>query len=136
MKGAPLIRLALVVLALLLLALPLRRLTSRTSASPVAAAPATAASTVELTLSSTRAPFHFLITHLGKTIWEGNSSDLSVARQLSLPFPREGIELWAEASWEGDAPAALKAELQRDHRVSPPRILWGNGQAEDILHFR
>ena len=102
MRGSPLLRVLLVVIALLAVLWPLRSLTThRTEGAPAPRQTATAQSNVHLVLTSTPFPFTFEISHLGKTIWKGEATESSVARDVQMTFPSEGIDLLIDVKWQG-----------------------------------
>ena len=97
MRGSPLLRAILIVIALLALLIPLRTLTSRRSetATPLeqAVQGSTAKKRFRLELTSTTVPFKYQIAHDGETIWSGESNSTTVATDVELKFPPEGIDL-------------------------------------------
>lgn len=127
---------ALVFAALLALIVPLRHLTARRQPPPppsAAEAPGHLA-TVRLALTSTAAPFHYEISHLGAPVWSGDATGHDAATELAIPFPKEGIDLLIEASWEGTSPGALKVEATRDGETMT-RTLWGSGSTSEVVTF-
>src|SRR6266404_5950688 len=104
MKGSPLLRVLLVVIALLAVLWPLRSLTTHRTQEPpeISQKAAATQSSVRLVLTSTTFPFTFEISHLGKTIWKGEATESSVAREVKMIFPPEGIDLLLDARWQGE----------------------------------
>src|SRR6266404_9404000 len=100
MRGSPLLRLLAVVIALLAVLWPLRRLTTHRTEAPSATPPSAAESEpkVHLVLTSTSFPFTFEVSHLGKTIWKGEATESSVAKDVKMAFPSEGIDLLVDAN--------------------------------------
>ncbi|MGH8092119.1 MAG: hypothetical protein ACREIF_01430 [Chthoniobacterales bacterium] len=134
MKGSPLFRTALVLLALLLLVLPLRSLTNaRTQATTAPPSPAAAAIPVRLTITSTTFPFRFQISHLGKTIWKGESTTSSSSKSVTMRFPSEGVDLVVEASWPEKKETAIRVEAVRGESAPIARTLWGTGEVNDVV---
>ena len=136
MKGSPLLRALLVVIALLVLLWPLRNLTSHHAKGPpsLPQTPATE-SNAHLGLTSTTFPFTFEISHLGKTIWKGEASDSSVARDVQLIFPPEGIDLLIDAKWQGQKQTAVKIDLTPEGGDTITKTLWGTSEVNDVLTF-
>ncbi len=136
MRGSPLVRAGLVLVALLLLILPLRSLTSARLASSLAA-PARAVQTaaVSLTITSTSYPFQFEISHLGKTIWKGESNISKSSKTLALAFPPEGIDLIVAASWARPQETAVRIEVARSDQPPLTKTLWGTEQVNDVVTF-
>ena len=136
MKGSPLLRALLVVIALLVLLWPLRNLTSHHAKGPpsLPQTPATE-SNAHLGLTSTTFPFTFEISHLGKTIWKGEATENSVARDVQLIFPREGIDLLIDAKWEGQRQTAVKIDLTPEGGDTITKTLWSTTEVNDVLTF-
>jgi hypothetical protein len=137
MRGSPLLRVLLVVIALLAVLWPLRRLTTHRVEEPPTA-PQTAAtvqSDVHLVLTSTTFPFTFEISHLGKTIWKGEGLEGSVAQDVQMTFPSEGIDLLIDAKWQGQKPTAVKVDVTPEGGDTITKTLWGTTQVNDVLTF-
>ena len=126
----------LVVIALLVLLWPLRSLTTHRAKEPArpSQTPATG-SNVHLVLTSTTFPFTFEISHLGKTIWKGEASESSVARDVQLIFPREGIDLLIDAKWQGQKQTAVKIDLTPEGGDTITKTLWGTTEVNEVLTF-
>ena len=137
MRGSPLLRVFLVVIALLAILWPLRSLTTHRAESPSTPAEiaATSESNVHLVLTSTSFPFTFEVSQLGKTIWKGEAMESSVARDLKMTFPPEGIDLLVDAKWPGDKQDAVKLEVTVDNGDTITRTLWGTGGVSGVLTF-
>jgi hypothetical protein len=137
MRGSPLLRVLLVVIALLAVLWPLRSLTTHgTEGSPAISQKTPAAqSSVRLVLTSTTSPFTFEISHLGKTIWKGETTEGSIAREVNMTFPPEGIDLLLNARWEGEKQTAVKLEVTPEGGDPITKTLWGTTQVNDVLTF-
>ena len=136
MRGSPLLRVLLVVIALLAVLWPLRSLT--THRAETASTPQTATtpeSNVHLVLTSTSVPFTFEVSHLGKTIWKGEAMESSVARDVKMAFPPEGIDLLVDAKWQGAKQTAVKLDVTPDSSDTTTKTLWGNGGVSGVLTF-
>ena len=129
-------RAGLVLLALFALILPLRSLTSRRTA-PARSTELAAAqrSRGHLTITSTSIPFRFVISHLGKVIWEGECNENSRSKDLDLAFPREGIDLLVEATWPMEKLTAVRLEVTRDAGEPIAQTLWGTARVDDVMTF-
>ena len=116
---------------------PLRRLTThRTEAPSVAASTAVAPeSNVHLVLASTSFPFTFEVSHLGKTIWKGEATESSVAKDVKMAFPSEGIDLLVDAKWQGAKQSAVRLDVTPDESNTMTKTLWGNGSVSGVLTF-
>jgi hypothetical protein len=137
MRGSPLLRVLLVVIALLAVLWPLRSLTTHRREASSAAAPTAAApeSNAHLALTSTSFPFTFEVLHLGKTIWKGEATESSVAKDVKMAFPSEGIDLLVDAKWQGDKQAAVRLDVTPDDGNTMTKTLWGNGSVNGVLTF-
>jgi hypothetical protein len=137
MRGSPLIRVLLVVIGLLLVLLPLRSLTSHRPEKPSTAAPPVGpmTSNVHLVLTSTTFPFTFEISHLGKTIWKGDALEGSVARDVQMSFPPEGVDLLIDAKWQDQKQTAVRLDVTPEGSDTITKTLWGNTQVSDVLTF-
>jgi hypothetical protein len=136
MRGSPLLRLSLVVIGLLAVLWPLHSLTTHRaekSAPPQIAS--TPESNVHLVLTSTPFPLTFEVSHLGKTIWKGEATESSVARDVTMQFPPEGIDLLVDAKWQGDKQGAVKIDVTVDNGDTMTRTLWGTGSVSGVLTF-
>lgn len=137
MRGSPLLRVLLMVVALLAMLWPLRSLTShRAETRPPAAQTATTSeANVHLVLTSTSFPFTFDVSHLGKTIWKGETTESNVTKDVRMAFPPEGIDLLVDARWEGDKQGAVKLDVTPDNGDMMTRTVWGTGGVNDVLIF-
>jgi hypothetical protein len=137
MRGSPLLRVLLVVIALLAVLWPLRSLTTHRAESPPVPAQSAAVpeSNVNLVLTSTSFPFTFEISHLGKTIWKGEASESSVARDVKMTFPPEGIDLLVDAKWQDHKQGAVKLDVMVDNGDAMTKTLWGTGAVNGVLTF-
>jgi hypothetical protein len=137
MRGSPLLRVLLVVIALLVILWPLRSLTTHRPESPSTSSSAAAApeSNVHLVLTSTSFPFTFEVSHLGKTIWKGEAMESSVARDVKMAFPPEGIDLLVDAKWQGAQQTAVKLDVTPDSSDTMTKTLWGTGGVSGVLTF-
>jgi hypothetical protein len=136
MRGSPLLRLLAVMIALLAVLWPLRRLTTHRTEAPAAVPTAAESeSNVHLVLTSTSFPFTFEVLHLGKTIWKGEAMESSVAKDVKIAFPSEGIDLLVDAKWQGDKQAAVRLDVTPDDGNTMTKTLWGNGSVNGVLTF-
>ena len=121
---------------LLALLVPLRSFTAMKAAPVVMpAAAATAESRVHLQIVSTAVPFTFSVSHLGKVVWQGGSPTSPVEKDVSLPVPKEGIDLAVDAKWPAGGTAAVKLSVTRGDEDPVAQTLWGDGAASDVLTF-
>lgn len=123
--------------ALLALLVPLRSFTT-TRAAPVVmpASAATEAESVHLQIVSTATPFTFSVSHLGRIVWQGESSTSPVEKDVSLPFPKEGIDLALDAKWTSGATGAVKLSVTRGDEDPVAQTTWGDGAVSDVFTFR
>jgi hypothetical protein len=137
MRGSPLLRVLLIVIALLVVLWPLRSLTIHRAESPsipTRAAPAPE-SNVHLVLTSTSFPFTFEVSHLGKTIWKGEATESTIANDVKMAFPQEGIDLLLDAKWHVDKQGAVKLDVTVGDSEKMTKTLWGTGDVNGVLTF-
>jgi hypothetical protein len=137
MRGSPPIQAALVVMVLLLLLIPLHRLTKRVNASETLA-PAVVKPTehVHLGLKTTAAPFRFQISYLGRTLWAGEATGAELEKDVDIDFPKEGIDLAVDATWENPALVALQISVSPPDGTALDKTLWGRGKISDVVTFK
>ena len=136
MRGSPLAQAVLVVAALLLLLIPLHRLTQREQRPAPQPAVTRPTKQVHLALRTTAVPCRFQITFLGKTLWAEDASTPELAKDFDIDFPKEGIDLVVDATWESKALAAMEITLSLPDGTVLHKTLWGQGTANDVLTFR
>jgi hypothetical protein len=136
MRGSPLAQAVLVVAALLLLLIPLHRLTQREQKPAPQPAVTRPTKQVHLALRTTAVPCRFQITFLGKTLWAEDASTPELAKDFDIDFPKEGIDLVVDATWESKALAAMEITLSLPDGTALRKTLWGQGTANDVLTFR
>lgn len=140
MRGFPLVNGALIVLALCLALLPLWKLTR---ASPLRATEqrfeedARATVSTRISVRYAHPPSVLTVSHLGESVWSPSSSaEIDAGKALQLALPEEGIDLLVTATWpEGTPMTALEVMLEPEARFEQSRVLWGEGQCDDILTF-
>jgi hypothetical protein len=137
MRGSPLLRVLLVVITLLAVLWPLRSLTTHRAEDPstTTQTAATSESNVRLVLTSTLFPFTFEVSYLGKTIWKGEATESSIARDVKLAFPAEGIDLLVEVRWQSDKQGAVKLDVAVDNSDAVSKTLWGTSSVNGVLTF-
>ena len=126
----------LVVAALLLLLIPLHRLTQREQRPPEPPVVSSASKQVHLAVRTTALPCRFQITFLGKTLWVEDASTPELAKDFDINFPKEGIDLVVDVTWETKALAALEITVSLPDGNAMNKTLWGQGTANEVLTFR
>lgn len=136
MRGSPLLRAGIMLFALLLLLPAVRSLTNCGGlVTTTATAEPEAAQPVRLTITSTVFPFHFAVSHLGRIIWQDQSTAASSAKTVTLRFPPQGIDLLVQASWPEKREGAVRVEVVPPAGAPIAQTLWGNGAVDDVLTF-
>jgi hypothetical protein len=137
MRGSPLLRVLLVVIALLAVLWPLRSLTTHRAEGPSTTTQTVAPSesNVHLVLTSTSFPFTFEVSHLGKTIWKGEATESSIARDVKLAFPAEGIDLLVDVRRQSDKQCAVRLDVAVDNSDTTSKTLWGTSSINGVLTF-
>jgi hypothetical protein len=141
MRGFPLINGALILIALVVALIPLVRLTSAQRAElPTTVPTPTPSQGIPVTISARYAhpPTQLVISHLGQELWSAASrSEIDEGVNLALPLPEEGIDLLVTAAWPNGTPnTALEITLEPESLREQSKVLWGEGQAEDVLTFQ
>lgn len=139
MRGSPLLRAFIALLILLSLAFPLRHFLQADPAEASAAAPApakeAAAQTVHLQINFTTPPAHFSVLSLGNEVWAESAPAAEVERDLSLVFPKEGVDLQFDLAWPEGTHAAAKVRLTSPDGTDYTKYVWGEGPASEVLSF-
>ena len=136
MRGSPLAQGVLVVAGLLLLLIPLHRLTQREQRPPPQPTVSSPVKQVHLAIRTTAVPCRFQIAFLGKTLWSQDASTPELAKDFDMNFPKEGIDLVVDATWESKALAAMEITLSLPDGTAIHKTLWGQGTANEVLTFR
>ena len=131
------LRVLLVVMALLAVFWPLRSLMTHRAEtlSTQSQTSATPESNVHLVLTSTSFPFTFEVLHLGKAIWKGEATESSIARDVKITFPPEGIDLLVDAKWQDNNQGAVKLDVSLNDSDTMTKTLWGSGGVNGVLTF-
>ena len=135
MRGSPLVQAGLVIAGLLLLLFPLHSLTKRHAVLLTPAATPRPTKQVQLSFKTT-APCRFRVLYLGHLVWEGNddSTDNEVTKDLDIDFPKEGIDLAVDVTWETKGLAAAEISVTVEGSEMH-KTLWGQGAASDVVTF-
>ena len=136
MRGSPFAQAVLVVAALLLLLIPLHRLTQREQRPAPQPAVTRPTKQVHLALRTTAVPCRFQITFLGKTLWTEDAATPELSKDFDIDFPKEGIDLVVDATWESKALAAMEITLSLPDGTAIHKTLWGQGTANEVLTFQ
>lgn len=137
MTGSPLVRALVALGVLLLLLVPLRSFTTART-KPAATAPSTtpAAETLaHLEIVSTKIPFTFAVSHLGKIVWQGTAASSPAETDVKLPIPPQGIDLSLTITWSAPGEAAAKLTVTHGNNDPVERTVWGDGTASDVLTY-
>jgi hypothetical protein len=140
MRGSPLIRALIALIILLALGFPLHRLLQATAApEPAPAAAATPApekgAKVQLQVSFTTPPAESRLLSLGELVWKASAPSQSIEHELTLAFPKEGVDLQCEADWPASTRAAAQVKLTDPDGADHVKYLWGEGPTSDVLTF-
>lgn len=135
MRGSPLVQAALVIVGLLLLLFPLHSLTQRHASITTPTVAPRPVQRVQLSFKTT-APCGFRVSYLGQVVWEGtdDSTDKEITKDLDIDFPKEGIDLALDVTWESKGLAAAEISVTVDGSEMH-KTLWGQGSASDVVTF-
>jgi hypothetical protein len=137
MRGSPLLRALLAFGLILLLGVPLARMTRPPAVSaPVVATKAEPPREVGLALTFTMLPKSVRVRHLGTEVWSVQPTEAEVEQTLTVPFPKEGVDLEFTAEFADDAPlAAMRVRLTDPEGNEHERTCWAKGTIEEVLTF-
>jgi len=139
MRGSPLLNALIAFLAIALLGIPVQRLTRAVAIAAPTPAPAAAdaGQKVPVELRFTTPPKSVRIQHLGKVIWSADEPGASTDAELTLAWPKEGIDLLVEIAWPDDAPlAAARVVLTDPDGNDHTESIWGAGPTNKVLTFQ
>jgi len=139
MKGSPLLRALVLGCVIFVLGWPLHLLTQRgQEAADKALAEPTASvvkSALPLVLTFSQPAQRVELRHLGAVVWVKDHPALHETLELSLPFPKEGLELGVNVGWTGESPAALRLQLTSPEGAELERTVWGTASVETVVPF-
>lgn len=140
MRGSPILR-ALVALGILLaLGWPLHRLLNAgetgSGGVPLPMPKVEQKRAVHLQVSFTAAPAELRVLSLGEVVWTETKPALEVERDLTVAFPKEGIELEFDVDWPEGPRNAAKVVLTDPEGVQHPGFVWGSGKTTEVLTFQ
>jgi hypothetical protein len=139
MRGSPLLNALIAFLAIALLGIPVQRLTRAVAIAAPTPAPvaADAEQKVPVELRFTTPPKSVRIQHLGKVIWSADEPGTSADAELTLAWPKEGIDLLVEIDWPDDAPlSAARVVLTDPDNNERTETIWGTGRKNKVLTFQ
>ena len=139
MRGSPLLNALIAFLAIALLGIPVHRLTRAVAvAAPTPAQVDPVASVkVPVELRFTTAPKSVRIQHLDKVVWSADAPGTSTDAELTLTWPKEGVDLLVEIAWPDDAPlAAARVVLTDPDSNERTQTIWGTGPTNKVLTFQ
>src|SRR3954469_15702475 len=140
MRGSPVLRALLALAILLALGWPLHRLLSAGEPGrggvPLPKPKVEEKRPVHLQVSFTAAPAGFRVLSLGEPVWSETNPALEVERDLTVAFPKEGIELEFDIDWPEGTRAAAKVVLTDPEGVLHTGFVWGSGKTTEVLTFQ
>ncbi|MGC3991873.1 MAG: hypothetical protein QM796_19695 [Chthoniobacteraceae bacterium] len=141
MGGIPWLRLLLTTCCLLLALPAVLHLTSHADPAQATAAVAPSASPVgdqvQVQLTFAHAPASFTVMHLGKVVWEGGQPGTATQKNLTMPFPPEGVDLELKATWPAGTPeTAVRVTLTPKDQSPIVQNAWGSGSLDAVLTFQ
>lgn len=140
MRGSPLLRALIAFVVIALFGIPLWKLTHRQAIASIdaEAAPASAAQSVHLEFTLTQPAAQVSVWHLGRKVWSGNPEGNTAEADISIPWPREGVDLRVQIEWPADAAnaAAARVQLIAPDKTEHERSIWSRGPADAVLTFR
>ena len=135
MLGSPLFRAVIAFVSLAVLGLPVWRLTHTRASAPQAEV-APVAKPVHIAIAFTVAPRGVKVRHLAKEIWADASASGEIERDLTLPWPKEGVDLQIQIDWPADAPlAAARVRVTDPDGREHEKSIFSKGPADEVLTF-
>ncbi|HEV7404079.1 MAG TPA: hypothetical protein VGO11_14160 [Chthoniobacteraceae bacterium] len=140
MRGSPILR-ALVALGILLaLGWPLHYLLNASEAGrggvPLPAPKVEQKRPVHLQVSFTAAPAVLRVLSLGEAVWTETKPALEVERDLTVAYPKEGVELEFQVDWPEGGRNAAKVVLTDPSGAQQTGFVWGSGKTTEVLTFQ
>lgn len=90
---------------------------------------------VHLQVSFTSPPTRLRVLALGQEVWKAEAPGLDIEHDLSVAFPKEGVDLQFEAEWPAEIHAAARVRLTDPEGADHEKFLWGTGPTTDVLTF-
>jgi hypothetical protein len=137
MRGSPLIRALLAFLVLLALGIPLRRLIEG-QAQELEKQPTVESGNlreIELRLEFTTPATGLKVLHLGQEVWSEAAPGAELSRKLTLPYPKEGVELEFKLHWPEGKLCAARVQVSAGTGEVIEKSLFGQGEVEEVLSF-
>jgi len=136
MRGSPLLNALIAFVFIGLLGIPVQRLTRSTAAAATPAPKAAASTKVSMELRFTTAPKTVRVQHLEKVIWSADDPGTSADAELTLAWPKEGVDLLFEIGWPEGAPlSAVRVVLTDPAGTEHTASIWGTGPTPKVLTF-
>jgi hypothetical protein len=88
-----------------------------------------------LQIDFTTPPRELRLLSLGHEIWKQPQPGPTVERDLTLAFPKEGVDLQFELSWPGETKAAARVRFTDPDGETHEKIIWGEGASTEVLTF-
>lgn len=139
MRGSPLLRAVIAFFCILALGYPIWTLTEAGTpplpAEESTPAPAEQKESIRLQLSFTTPPDSVKVRHLGEEVWSVTSPGEEAEKEVSLDYPKEGVDLEFDVEWSGDTLSAMRVVLTDPEGTEHEKSLWGRGETSEVLTF-
>lgn len=139
MKGSPVLRAIVLAVLMLTLGWPLHLLTQKGEGVNEQAVTelkeSGVAASLPLLLTFSKRAELVEISHLGVVVWNKGQPALQEVLELSLPFPKEGVELGVKVVWGDSEASALRIQLTTPDGSELERTVWGTASMETVVPF-
>jgi hypothetical protein len=86
-------------------------------------------------MNFTTPPARFSVLSLGKEVWTDSAPAAEAEHDLSLVFPKEGVDLQFDLAWPDGTRAAARVRLTAPDGTTYEKFIWGEGAASEVLTF-
>jgi len=136
MRGSPLIRALIVFVALLALAPLLWQMTRPAGATQAPSGPVTPsveAKPVKMELTFTVPPKRVSVMHLSREVWAKDTPGAEEEAELSISWPKEGVELRFKVDWPEGTRAAMRVKITDSEQNEQEQTVW---EPDKVLTFK
>jgi len=95
----------------------------------------TSAQSVHLQIDFTTPPKSFRLLSLGKEVWSDPAPSDEIEHDLTLAYPKEGVDLQFEVGWPENVRSSARVRLTDPQGVEHEKGVWGTGPTTEVLTF-
>jgi len=90
---------------------------------------------VHLQIDFTTPPKTFRLLSLGKEVWNESAPGETIEHDLTLAYPKEGVDLQFELSWPENVRSSARVRLTDPQGAEHEKGIWGSGPTTEVLTF-